>query len=228
MKYLVLLSLIFLLSCDKKESIITPPPPEEETLPRIATWQDTIFTAVRHNVFTYNEHGNPLSVTSEHAGTGAEPDFFTYDTLQRLIQHSRLFTYRYLYDGTDSLPYAAIEEWPYGQKYSLAYTYDQEQRIVKVVSDHISSSEPSVDTALFPNHSEFVFAYNSDGNLVNGQDYTDKPSIYRTNKWWQLVHLNFSKNDVKSNSDYNQWDLPGKVNSASFLALGAGLVGYAE
>lgn len=234
MKYFALFSLIFfLLSCDKKEAVITADPPKVEALPRITTWEDTAYTnAVRLNTFTYNQYGNPVQVTSPLAGTGAEPDYFTYDSLQRLVEHSSLFTYQYLYTGTDTLPYAAIEIWPYDQRYSLAFSYDQEQRIIKVVSDYIHSDDPDQDSTMVPTHREDVYAYDSKGNLVTddlaSSDYNDKPSIYRTNKWWQLIHLDFSKNDLKSNSDYNEWDLPGKVNTAMFLRLGAGVVAYAK
>lgn len=214
-EYYGILAILFFLSCDKEDAIITPPP--QTPLCQIISWTDTMFTgALRHNVFTYNEHGNPVQVISEHAGTGAEPDYFTYDSLQRLIEHASLFTFQYLYHGSDTLPYGATEIWPYGETFILAFTYDDQQRIVKVMRDS----------------SEVNYTYDSKGNLVNDQilssNYSDKPSIYSTNKWWPLIHLNFSKNSLSVDNDYNECDLPQKIHHPIFLRLEAGTVEYVK
>lgn len=216
MKYLLLLLAIAFYSCDKEETIINKPP-EQIPVCQIDTWIDTMFTGVlKHNVFTYNEYGNPVQVISEHAGTGAEPDYFSYDSLQRLTEHASLFTFQYLYHGSDTLPYAATEIWPYGETFSLTFTYDDHQRIVKVIRDT----------------SEIAYTYDSNGNLVNDQfsssDYSDKPSIYSTNKWWQIIHLNFSKNSLRVDTDYNECGLPQTIHHPIFLGLGAGSVEYVK
>jgi hypothetical protein len=231
MKYVIFLSLIFLLACDKNETMITPEP-EQKVIPHIVSWQDTtFFDSVRNSVFTYNQQGNPVTITSQWEGTGAEAHHFTYDGQNRLIMHEHEFTHTYLYNGNDSLPYGAVELWPYGEQYNQVYTYDDKQRIVKVVSDYIPSGDPNMDDAA-QMHFEKEYTYDGNGNLVNNvytsSDYTDKPSIYKTNKWWPLVHVNFSENSLNVGSDYNEWGFPQKVNRTIFLDLGAGKIEYSN
>lgn len=228
---LVLIISVIFLSCDKEDGIINQPLPQQKSLPQIISWQDTFFTgAVRNSTLIYNIYGNPVSVHSIHDGTGSEPDSFSYDSQQRLIEHARLFTYQYLYNADDTMPYAAIEVWPYGEQHRLDFTYDSDQRIIKVVSDYIEGSAPD-DEVVGEKHWEKNYTYDGNGNLINDEissaDYSDKPSIYKTNKWWPLIHLDFSNNS-RAGADYNEEGLPRMVNEAIFLGLGAGTVGYAN
>ncbi len=231
MKYVTFLLSVLFLSCDKEEAMIQPPP-EEKIVPRIIAWEDTtFFDSVRNSVFTYNSQGNPVNITSQWEGTGAESHHFTYDTQNRLIKHEHELTHTYLYNDNDTLPYGAVELWPYGEEYNQIFTYDDKGRIIKVVSDYIPTGDPDIDNAA-EQHFEKEYTYDSKGNLVNNfytsTDYNDKPSLYKTNKWWPLVHLNFSENSLNVGSDYNEWGFPQKVNKLIFLDLGAGKIEYED
>jgi hypothetical protein len=222
MKYAWILLIVFV-ACNKKEETNTSN--EKTQLCRLVSWQDTLHTgALRNNTFEYNQYGNPVSLQSAFCCTAVEPDFFTYDSLQRLVEHRRLFTYQYLYSGSDTLPYAAIEVWPFGERHSLSFTYDSDRRVIKVVSDYI---EGSTDEVVGEKHKETNYSYDANGNLIDSGDYDiSKPSIYRTNKWWMLIHLNFTKNSLYIGSDFNVCELPQKVNQPVFLGLGPGTVAY--
>ena len=63
----------------------------------------------------------------------------------------------------------------------MNFTYDNQNRIVHITSDYIPSENPYQDSTLVPTLREFVYNYDSNGNLITDEikssDYTDKPSI---------------------------------------------------
>ena len=148
-----------------------------------------------------------MKIESQWCCSGTEPHFFTYDEKQRLIKHEIFLVYTYLYNEDDSMPYGAIEVWPYGQEFFSTFTYDERHRIVQIASDFIE--RPGVDTIGIMRHSEGMVIYDDRGNLVNDRfkssDYTEKPSIYKTNKFWPLIfpvlepHLHILSEDCKCN-----------------------------
>jgi hypothetical protein len=234
MKYLMFLVVIFSFACRKDDS--NNEPRMEQPTCFIRNWYDTtFFDSVRKSTFTYNEYGDPISIESQYCCSGTEPDYFAYDLQKRLIkyEHYSLTTYTFQYNNQDSLPMSALEVWFYGQNYELTYTYDNNKRIIRVVRKYLYTEnfdDPIFYDSSLTENSVFEYVYDSNGNLVNdlisSADYTDKPSLYRINKWWMFLHRNYSINALNVGSNYNECGYPLVINKNIFLALGAGTIDY--
>jgi hypothetical protein len=176
----------------------------------IKTWTDNHMDELRENIFTYNEHGNPISVTSNHQGTGSGYHYFRYDEKQRLIEHEEEFvsTHYYHYEGTSRQPAGNTIIDAYGREFEETFTYDSKGRIIKAFTEFISS--PFEDD-LYPNEEkEYMYDdYDLKAVLWNGHQqnpemvYSGKPSIYFSNKVWMLVNRNYSKHSPVGPATFN-------------------------
>src|SRR4030095_17019654 len=91
--------------------------------------------------FTYDENENPISVTSNLAGTGNGHHFFTYDSIQRLKTYEYEFvqTKFYHYEGSSRRASDAQVIDVFGRELLESYTYDDFGRIIKSVLELVSS-----------------------------------------------------------------------------------------
>lgn len=179
---------------------------------------------------TYNAQGNPVSMlgTSPYHVYSNVEQYFRYDHFGRLSVW--LFTYinsegvlvwhKYGYPRnnfvTDTVieytgfvdgpaPIAKESELGY---YILGYTLDARGRGVETWSIPNDPSEPP--------HLEGTTTYDANGNKVlsiPGLTYDNKVSVYRTNKVWQFVYGDYSRNNVLRNDGaftplYNSFGLP--------------------
>lgn len=189
----------------------------------IKTWTDTHGDELRTNVFTYDEHGNPVSVTSDHEGTGSGWHYFRYDEHQRLSEYEHQFsqTKFFNYDGVSRKPTGARIVDVYGRELAETYTYDEKDRIIRSVIEFVSSPFEEED---FPTETRDYIYVNDDlqSILINGEQhnpevtYTTKPSIYRTNKVWMLVNHNYSKHSTINVANTNRIGLPAAINQVQF------------
>lgn len=181
----------------------------------IKTWTDIHGEEQRTNVFTYDEKENPISVTSNQQGTGNGHHFFTYDANQRLIKYEFEFvhTKEYHYDGNSRRATGAKVTDALEREFSETYTYDDKGRIIKSVRSLISS--PFEDDEIPDEEREYIYL-NEDLSsiLLNGVQisedavYTNKASIYMTNKVWMFVNQNYSRHATESVDSSNRLGLP--------------------
>ena len=181
----------------------------------IKTWSDIHGDEQRTNIFIYDENENPISVTSNLAGTGNGSHFFTYDSIQRLKSYEYEFvqTRNYHYEGSRRRASDAQVIDVYGRELLETYTYDDLGRIIKSVLELISS--PFEDEEYPTVTKEYIYLNDDISSIiVNGEQqnpditYTKKPSIYMTNKVWQFVNQNYSKHSVANVSAFNRIGLP--------------------
>ncbi|MBL7698898.1 MAG: hypothetical protein JNK79_12095 [Chitinophagaceae bacterium] len=184
----------------------------------IAAWTDSPgdeSSETRTNVFTYDEHGNPLSVIPDQHGTGNGSHFFSYDTQERLVSYEYEFvkTKVFHYQENKSRADSATVTDAFGREFSEVYTYDTKGRIIKSVLTFVSS--PFEEDAFPPETRDYVYL-NDDLNsmIVNGVQqnpdvtYSDKPSVFMTNKVWKFVNQNYSKHAVNAVASTNRIGLP--------------------
>lgn len=203
------------LSCNKKFDDFRKIPGMDLRFCQIKKWDDQHPTGLRHNVFSYNEYGNPTSVTSDLEGTGAGYHYFKYDENQRLIEHEWEFigTYLYHYEGSDRRPTGNTIVDAYGREFEETFTHDEKGRIVKTVT--VLTYTPYEEEEYPDETKEYMYDEN---NLVKftlvghyqSEDvaYTNKPAIYLTNKVWMLVNRNYSKNSPAGAATFTPIGLP--------------------
>jgi hypothetical protein len=189
----------------------------------IKTWTDIHGDEERKNIFTYDEHDNPVSVTSDQSGTGSGHHFFTYDTLQRLIKYEYEFAFikTFHYEGNSRRTIDAQVTDVYGRELAETYTYDDHGRIIKSVLELVSSP---IEEDEFPTQTKEYIYSNDDISsiLFNGEqqnpdvEYSKKPSVYMTNKVWQFVNQNYSKHSVSTVTSYNKMNLPLKFKDNEY------------
>lgn len=184
----------------------------------IATWTDSPgdeSSETRTNIFTYDEHGNPLTVTSDNSSTGSGAHFFTYDDKQRLAKYEYEFvrTKEYHYDGNSTRADSATVTDLFEREFSEVYTYDTRGRIIKSVLTMTSS--PFEEDVFPPETKDYIYL-NDDISSILLNDvqqnpdvtYSDKPSVYMTNKIWKFVNQNYSKHAVSGVATRNRVGLP--------------------
>lgn len=166
---------------------------------------------VRTNVFTYDEHGNPLSVIPDIGGTGNSSHFFRYDEQLRLSEYEFEFveTSSYHYTGNRKRADSATVTDIYGRIFSEVYTYDPQFRIIKSVRTMISS--PWEEDNFPPETKDYVYLGDDLSSYIYGGSqqnpdvtYSEKPSIYMTNSVWKFVNQNYSKHAVAGVASTNR------------------------
>ncbi|RYG51709.1 MAG: hypothetical protein EOO01_08010 [Chitinophagaceae bacterium] len=200
----------------------------------IATWTDTRdeMGSQRINVFTYDEHGNPLSVTSNFDGTGNSSHFFRYDELLRLseYEYEDVETRSYHYTDSKKKADSATVTDVYGRIFSDVFTYDESGRIIKSVRRMVSSP---FEEDIYPDEThEYVYLNDDLSSIIYGGSqqnpdvtYSDKPSVYMTNSVWKFINQNYSKHAVAGVDTRNTFGLPLTFTPGSyqfpFLDIGA-------
>lgn len=175
-----------------------------------------------HYQFTYNAHGDPVSIINSRTGTGNPNMYFSYDPQHRLIENVGRYTnngyeqwHRYGYNilhqiaadtsftfgaiGPDGKP---IEEGAVYKTF-IRYQYDLQNRIVaETDSTFFYGSFAWVD--------QHSYAYDNNGNLATGYPagYDSKLSILRTHTIWMFLSRNYSVNNRFTADTYNEHGLP--------------------
>src|SRR5690606_3381652 len=62
------------------------------------------------------------------------------------------------------------------------------------------------------------YIYDKKGNRKGGT-YDNGINIFRTNKIWQLIALDYSNNNAISASEYNEWNLPVRIQGGNLEFL---------
>lgn len=212
--YLLLAGFLFV-SCNKVFEEHRQNPGVDLRFCNIKTWTDSHLDELRENKFTYNEHDNPVSVTSNQHGTGSGFHYFRYDENQRLKEYEEEYvvTRYYHYDGNSKLPTGDSMVDAYGREFRETFTYDSKNRITKAVVEFISS--PFEDDDYADDVKEYIYdgddlqAYIWNGNQQNPEMvYISKPSIYLSNKVWMFINRNYSKHSALGPATYHRIGLP--------------------
>ena len=189
----------------------------------IKTWTDVRGEELRTNVFSYDENENPVSIISNVSGTGNGSHYFTYDDRQRLTKYEFEFVYtkEFHYEGNSRLASGAKVTDVLGREFSETYTYDDRARIIKSVLHLVSS--PFEDEVTPDETRDYVYLNDDLSSIIlNGEQvnadvvYTDKPSIYMTNKVWMFINQNYSRHSIDGVETSNRLGLPLKFKPGQY------------
>lgn len=236
--------------CVKPPIII--PNPQHYEITRItgestADWIDTIR-------ITYNGQHDPIQVAGQHISTGYPQSLFGYDAQHRLRVLIGAYydgnpgyevAHKYLCDQkkrvvTDSIFYFGRYDRNtltlLDARYSSVrkYTYDNQDRITNVAEQRFPGTTFSEiwTTHYFYNSSGNAYKINTmiqfPDNTVSSSDvfpvYDDKVNPHQLHPVWQLIDLDYSKNNAFVADSYNKYGLPihvtatgGKYNGLVFL-----------
>ncbi|MBS1605676.1 MAG: hypothetical protein JST42_23630 [Bacteroidetes bacterium] len=224
------LALCLLSSCKKVYDYIQEHPDAYSPPCRITNFRVVSVAGREANyVFTYNRKGNPISMMDSNRITPAGYDqYFRYDKQERLSDFMLAYAgnfgavawhkYFYLrpdyiidtvmfYDTGDVREPSPIAKNTNQYRIS-AYTLDNFDRIIKIWS--IPNDLPNTPSL------QSVIVYDANGNAPlpgAGLSYDKKVNLYRTNKVWQFVYMNYSRNNLVSTDGnyfprYNDFGLP--------------------
>lgn len=198
----------------------------EKIIPVTPTYGDSA-------VFTYNQSGDPVSMT-----TSNENLVFKYDGHNRLTEVGDYYNngfyqywHHYIYNHQnvivadslyDSGPLLNGVPASHFYIHYVTFNYDAQGRIIQK-RDSASNGGPF-------NPIVINYVYDSKGNLENGASYDDKISLRRTNKIWEFIDQNYSLNNEIPAGPYNNAGLPlrvaGNPQFFGFLHFGAVNVTY--
>ena len=184
--------------------------------------------------FTYNEAGNPLSVTYQEQGYDNNWHYFKYDDQERLVEYRvelepglDIEIHHYAYDEKNRVITDTGTFRLTGYIVILStFEYDSRNRIIKENKEVIDIEEGSQPFEIDP----VYYQYDERGNLINPfppgdpVTYDDKISFRRTNKVWMLIERNYSLNNVTGVSEYNEHSLPLSFQNYTWF-LGVSIVG---
>ena len=155
-----------------------------------------------HRIMTYNNKRDPIVAEPASVGTGSPRWLFYYDKKGRLVTYAGVyngggfeFWHNYHYDNMDRIvsdsnyAFGAVGNLPgaFGWRHSQV-TYDHLNRVVK---EDVTAS-PSEQVSPFT----ITYLYDATGNLDGSSfAYDNKVNPYRTNKVWQFVFKDYSRNN---------------------------------
>ena len=226
---LTLIMLFTLSSCRKFVDYFHDHPDAHDTLCRITRIACSGYSGYpdTFNV-TYNAKGNPISLLEQNPGTRTDDidQYFRYDRYDRLTDYLYTFTgshgvlvwHKYGYPRknfvTDTtIGYTGLTDGPApiadSNSRVIGYTLDANGKIIKTwaVLPHLPPQDGS------------DVVYDANGNLpvpfpdVTQYSYDDKVNVYRTNKIWQFVYNDYSRNNMILDDHfffptYNEFGLP--------------------
>ena len=232
---LAISSLFTATSCRKVCDFIRSHPDAHDSLCRITKFY---VTNVLHTPDTfylsYNTKGDPISMlsTSPPAAPGNLDQYYRYDRLGRLSdymltfikQSGAVFWHKYAYPRRDYIidtfilyPNNGDIHGPAPDSHdgsggsTTAYSLDAHDRIVKVWSLND------------PHHPQLMqeIKYDANGNKIQADSaliYDDKLNPYRTNRIWQFLFNDYSRNnlilnDPFVNNMYNEFGLPTQLGN---------------
>ncbi|HEX2846146.1 MAG TPA: hypothetical protein VHN59_06330 [Chitinophagaceae bacterium] len=225
------LVLAFLPGCKKVLDYIHDNPSADFTECQI---QEIILPGGVKGTFTYNKHGDPVSVIYT-SNTSERPNFsFKYDNKRRLIESLEYYDngvykywsrYKYNKDGliiSDSTYEAGliVNGAPIpgdAERLVRNYTYDAQNRITKIVQHWPDSPESG--------EGEIEWQYDANGNRQSegpALTYDNKMNIHRTHKVFMFIDREYSRNNHIGATSYNAKYLPTQFGSTvqRFLIVG--------
>jgi len=229
MKHLLFPAIIILFasttSCRKLIDYIHDHPGAHDSLCQVTV---LAFNGGEKYFISYNERGNPVTMKDTTRSTSAFDIYFRYDRFNRLSDYMVAFPRAFVADiwhkygyprpgyVTDTVMFydsqnvngpSPLAKNSY--QYDISgYTLDAHDRIVKIWS--IPNDPPHTPVLYKELH------YDANGNLsLSSPDlsYDDKVNPYRTNKVWQFLFRDYSRNNVIKNDHYwlpayNSFGLP--------------------
>ena len=213
---LLALPLFFLLSCTKVYDFVKDNPIEVASCcqVQVVDKNDEVFYKV-----TYNAAGNPISFLSQ-AWSYYPDQYFRYDRQGRLKDFIAAYsgtTYaagwdRYFYPGPGLMgdssfnyqdDFTKYTNPPYAEGFNYVYLYrlDREGRPVSYTLNSLYGADSG------------TIQYDHAGNqVIPGVVYDDNVNIYQTNKIWQQVYKDYSRNNPNRGTIvlYNNYGLPVK------------------
>ncbi len=233
------MALLSLSSCRKVYDYIREHPDAYQPPCRVTNFRVLSVNGAHSNfVISYNGKGNPISIMdSDRVNPMGWDQYFRYDRYDRLTDYiicgppstSAMIWHKYAYIRPDLIADT-----------SIGYTgeIDQPAPLAKdAVSYHIRTfnmdrlGRIAITTYLSydPPHTPYLIdtlKYDANGNLPIPDwtgVYDDKVNILRTNKVWEFVNINYSRNNLLINDGafptrYNEYGLPLNLrNQARFL-----------
>jgi len=231
MKRLVFPAIIILIttisSCRKVYDYIRDHPDAHDSLCRVTV---ITFNIGEKYLITYNAKGNPVTMKESTGTSHVDLDrYYRYDRFDRLSDYmgaypgnfGAIFWHKYAYlrpgfitdtvmfydtgdvrDPTSPIAKNSAEYYIYG------YTLDARDRIVRIWS--IPNNPPHTPVLQSEIH------YDANGNRPlpdSSLSYDDKVNPYRTNKVWQFIYQDYSRNNILKNDyywfpTYNSFGLP--------------------
>jgi hypothetical protein len=220
-KWTLLLSLFQFSACRKLEDLILSGQTGGLPACKVETITSNNVGENYTNVFTYDNHGNPLGATVSPAGMirSTLHYIFRYDQNHRLADWIGLstdssyyfFWHKYKYNAKSQIVQDSLyrdgsfseDPKPVGHENELiVYTYDSQDRMTSALTYE--------GTALIYHN---TYQYDQDGNLVRpGMTYDRKVNPHQTNKIWMFLDQEYSVNNSFPAIKYNQEGLPLKFN----------------
>jgi YD repeat-containing protein len=201
-------AIIFFSGCEKVKDILHMPKTDivDCRILNLGSSGEGISYSVGGTI-SYNAQGNPVSVTGRGGGTGTTNRKFEYDSLNRLIHYAEIFYngiaelgHRYSYEDSGKVITDSIYTM-YGINGRLVLELDEKGRVIKTTS-----------TGPYPGMTVTTYSYDERGNLVMpGVVYDDQVNMHRTNKVFQLIDRDYSKNNPFIADAYNKTGLPTKI-----------------
>ena len=227
---LVAFTLIALPSCRKVYDFIHDHPDAHDTLCRIQSISSVgPYGPLAKYIISYNAKGDPVTMIDSLRGFSGTLDvYFRYDRLNRLSDLMSVYPgnfgavawhkYAYprpgfitdtamFYDTGDIRGPSPIAKNTYSYRIT-GFSQDAHGRIIKTWS--IPNDPPNTPEL------QSVISYDANGNLpLPSPDlsYDDKVNVYRTNKVWQFLYNDYSRNNVVKIdyyffTNYNNFGLP--------------------
>lgn len=251
----LLITLLALPSCRKAITLAGGEHRLQELLDsacRIETVSVTDFNGMpdQYQVY-YNAAGNPDSMidNNPHGSIGNPRYFFRYDSLNRLSDfmwtqqpytseggYFAIYWHKYAYPQTDlvidtSIEYAGDVRGPRPLAFSnltsvRSYGLDAQGRIEKIYV--IADVNDTIHAPVLVS----TITYDANGNLPlsdPARTYDNKINFFQTNKVWQFVFMNYSRNNVISTDTtfvpvYNGYGLPLHLQNLNYGPSPFGLI----
>ncbi len=239
---IALITIFFLPSCKKAYDYIHDRTDGNESLCQVYRLKVWTIGGVDSLTVSYNAKGDPVSMldTPSNVMHGTFDNYFRYDTHGRLtdfISTSIKSTvaqawHRYAYTAPNFIVDTAMQfdgndegrTWPDAHgpapgassalHYNIAgYKLDSKGRIAEFWT---IPNDPSQ-----PRYLAFTYNYDGNGNLILNNPnltYDDKVCVYRTNKVWQFLNRDYSRNNVIMADHawpdtYNNYGLPTELEN---------------
>jgi hypothetical protein len=172
--------------------------------------------SIQTGIVYYNDHNDPDSVIFDFPGSSLGPAlfYFVYDADHRLIEYRADYSrepgdfyikHTYVYSGGIIVVDTTRAQVSGSGVEVHTLQYDLNGRVVredrKVIEiDHLPVNEDA---------EPFVFSYDASGNLAGDVfAYDNKVNFMRTNKVWMFTERNYSMNNRKGATSYNDHGLP--------------------
>jgi hypothetical protein len=220
------------LDLSDKEIATTPLPGQAVNCRIESMWVQTDF-GDEFRLVLYDEYENPVVITTPGIGTGHPYITFKYDSWHRLRQYCGeyiggsfefLHVYGFDHNGRIGIDTGYVFGSPidhpvhYLDRSISTIEYDNQNRIVKVVSDYERTHY----------HFESRYDYDVAGNLMYPDDprvtYDNKMNLYRTSDIWMFLARDYSMNNPFVATAYNAAGFPTVMNNITpayfnFLSL---------